>query len=104
MIRTYLEFQIAEGKADGLVAFFDRTNMLRDAQAAPGCQSAELTVSPDGRRAVVTAVWENAAAYDGWTSRDDRGALGEELSTYLDDAIGPGHVSEPMTIALTGID
>lgn len=102
MIRTFLHFDIAEGMADGLVGFFDRTNMLRDAVAQDGCHSAELTVSADGRSAVVTAVWTDAAAYDRWTGRDDRGDLGAELSSYLDGEIDASHVSAPMRIALTG--
>ena len=102
MIRTYLEFAVAEGRAEELVSFFDRTNMLRDAAAQDGCHGAELTISPDGRRAVVTALWDDAGAYERWTSRDDRDALGAELSSFLDGEIGRTHVSEPMQVALTG--
>jgi len=102
VIRTYLDFDLLPGKADAFIAFFEREAMLSTAVAQGGCRSAELTISDDGLRAVVTAVWDDAAAYERWTSRSDRSELAGELSTYLNGEIDASHSAIPMRIALTG--
>lgn len=102
MIRTYLEFALADGKADGFVAFFDREAILRTAVAQDGCLGAELTLAPDGSVAVVTALWADAAAYDRWTSRSDRGDLTDELNTFLREPLGATTVGRAYRVALTG--
>ncbi len=98
MIRTLLEFELAPGKADAFVDFFDRHDILATAVAQDGCSSAELMLSADGSRAVVTATWSDAAAYAAWTSRSDRGQQAGELSTYLRDDIDPSHAAEPLEV------
>ncbi len=97
MIRTILELPLAEGAADGLVAFFEREQILATAAAQDGCLGAELSIAADGSVAVVTALWADAAAYDVWTSRHDRADQAGELSSFLDGSIGAatvGRVSE----------
>ncbi|MEM7322128.1 MAG: antibiotic biosynthesis monooxygenase [Actinomycetota bacterium] len=100
MIRTFLEFSLAEGAADDLVAFFERESILSTAAAQDGCLGAELTISADGRLATVTAKWADAAAYDVWTSRPDRADLSEELNTFLSTEIGAATVGRVHHIAL----
>jgi len=75
--------EVQPGAAEGLAAFFDRRDILRTATAQPGCRSAELTISSDGGVAVVTAVWDDAAAYERWVSRADREDDADELSSFL---------------------
>lgn len=101
MIRTFLELPLADGAADGLVAFFDRQGILTNAAAQDGCLGAELTIAEDGRSAIVTALWADAAAYDRWTSRTDRTDLADELNTFLDGTVGPATVGRANRVALT---
>lgn len=102
MIRTYLEFALAEGKADEFVAFFDRQAILTNAVDQEGCLGAELTLSDDGSTALVTALWDDAAAYDRWTSRSDRSDISAELNTFLRERLGPATVGRAYRVALTG--
>lgn len=101
MIRTFLELPLAEGAADGLVAFFERQSILSTAAAQEGCLGAELTISTDGRQATVTALWADAAAYDVWTSRSDRADQAEELNTFLAQSVGAGVVGRVHEVALS---
>ncbi len=101
MIRTYLELPLAAGAADGLVAFFDREAILSTAAAQEGCLGAELTITTDGTSAIVTALWSDAGAYELWTSRSDRAELADELSTFLDGAIGAATVGRVGRVALS---
>ena len=97
MIRTVLTLAIAAGKADGLVAAFRGLKILETSQAQDGCLSTELAVSLDGTEAIVTAMWEDEAAYERWTSRSDRGAVAGELNAHLAVPLSAqtvGHVYE----------
>lgn len=102
MIRTYLELQVQPGKAQALAQYFDHKGYLRDSSAQAGCHSAELTMSADGETAVVTAMWENQAAYDLWVSRPDRADGADELSSYLTEPIGPATVGRIFEVVLQG--
>lgn len=101
-IRTYLELELRPGAAAGLLAFFDRRNILRTSVAQAGCRSAELTVSNDEAVAVVTAVWDDAAAYQRWVSRTDRADDADELSSFLMRPVGPETVGRVFSIVLDG--
>lgn len=83
MIRTYLHFELDGGSADRLVNLFRHHQILENSVAQQGCHSAELTLSSDGSRAIVTATWDNPEAYARWTGRPDRGDLAGEISALL---------------------
>jgi quinol monooxygenase YgiN len=83
MIRTILTLQIALGGADGLVDAFRRLAILETSLAQDGCLSAEIAISSDEREAIVTATWDDQAAYERWTSRSDRGSTSAELNPHL---------------------
>lgn len=102
MIRTYLEFELADGKADGFVAFFEREEILSTAVAQEGCRSAELTLSPDGSTALVTALWDDPEAYDRWTSRSDRADLTDELNSFLRQPLGASSIGRAYRVASVG--
>jgi heme-degrading monooxygenase HmoA len=101
-IRTYLELEVQPGAAEGLAEFFDRCNILRTSAAQSGCRSAELTISSDGEVAVVTAVWDDAAAYERWVSRADRADDADELSSFLKQPISAKTVGRVFGIVLDG--
>jgi quinol monooxygenase YgiN len=83
MIRTVLTLQVAPGEAQGLVDAFRRLNILENSVAQDGCLSAEIAIAADEREAIVTATWEDEAAYERWTSRSDRGSTSEEVNAHL---------------------
>jgi quinol monooxygenase YgiN len=83
MIRTVLTLQVAPGGAQGLVEAFRRLEILETSAAQDGCLSAEIAIDTDEREAIVTATWDDEAAYDRWTSRADRGSTSAELNPHL---------------------
>jgi len=99
MIRTYLTFEVAEGKADALVSLFQEGLILETSAAQEGCHSAELTISQDGLQAIATAVWDDLAAYERWTSRSDRAGHAEDINALLSSPIGAETVGGKFTIA-----
>ena len=95
MIRTFLDLRVRPGQAERLADTFRRLGVLDESVGQPGCLSAELSVSADGRTVTVTATWDSPDAYDAWTSRDDRGDLAEHLNVHLErplDATTVGRV------------
>lgn len=101
MIRTYLTFDLKEGQADALVGIFQEGLILETAAAQPGCRSTELTISQDGRQAIATAVWDDLAAYEVWTSRSDRAGHTDKINPLLSRPIGPDTVGGQFTVALS---
>lgn len=99
MIRTYLTFDLMEGKADALLSLFRDGLILETAVAQPGCRSSELTISDDGLQAIATAVWDDAAAYNRWTERPDRVGHTHKINALLSTPIGPETVGRRFTIA-----
>ena len=99
MIRTYLQFELDEGNAQQLVDVFRHHRILETSVAQQGCHSAELTLSGDGSRAIVTATWDDAAAYARWTGRSDRGSLADEISQLLTDPIDSDTTGNEFRIA-----
>lgn len=94
MLRTMLRFEIADGRADDLLALFRDRDILEMSVAQPGCLSAEFCVAEDGTHVVVTATWTDEAAYAVWTSRTDRGNHMEAINELL---------RVPMTAATHGV-
>ena len=104
MIRTFLDLHVTAGHADALVDVFARNAILDNSVAQPGCESAELTVSEDGRLVTVTATWDSREAYGRWTGRSDRGDLTEQINAHLDEPIGVTTVGRVHRVALVGAD
>lgn len=99
MIRTTLILEVQPGHAEQLVAVFRDHGILTAALAQPGCHSAEIGVTEDGLEAVVTATWEDAAAYAVWTSRPDREAMAEVINPHLAVPLGEATVGRSYRIA-----
>lgn len=102
MIRTYLELPVRPGKAKGLAEFFNREQLLQKSLEQEGCRSAELTISADGLTALVTATWDDRAAYDVWVSRPDRETNADELSSFLREPVGHATVGRVLDVVLNG--
>ena len=100
MIRTYLQFEVGDGSAEQLVDLFRNYRILETAVAQQGCHSAELTLSSDGSRAIVTATWDDPESYARWTCRPDRGDLAGEISELLTIPINSTTTGSQYRIAL----
>ncbi|MEM9033116.1 MAG: antibiotic biosynthesis monooxygenase family protein [Actinomycetota bacterium] len=102
MIRTYLELEVRAGQSDRLAELFERRGILRASLEQPGCRSAELTISDDGLTAIVTASWDDLAAYQGWVARSDRTDSADELNALLASPVGERTVGRVFDVAATG--
>ena len=109
MVRSVLYLRPRDGDHDALADFYRRHDVLATAVAAAGCHATELQIPLDGEGpALVTALWDDEAAYQGWLDHELRGVGREELLELLeltDDGVpegalyrvevaaaGPGHV------------
>ena len=75
---------------------------METSRAQEGCHSAELTISEDGTKAIVTASWADRAAYDVWTSRGDRSDQRVQLNELLATPIDDSTVGQVFDVALDG--
>lgn len=99
MIRTVLTLQVRPGHAEQLVTAFRDAEILETSLAQDGCLSTEIAVSTDGSEAIVTATWEDRAAYDRWTSRRDRGSTADRLNPHLRVPLDAGRVGQVYDVA-----
>lgn len=84
LARSILFMQPREGCREDVVATFERLRIPEAALAQDGCLSVELQVPPDEDAPVlVTALWSDRAAYDGWLSSPRREDTREELFALL---------------------
>ena len=82
--RSILFMQPREGRRDDLVATFERLEIPQAALEQEGCLSVELQVPPDeGAPVLVTALWADRSAYDGWLSNPRRQETSEEIFALL---------------------
>jgi heme-degrading monooxygenase HmoA len=85
MIRSVLYLEPLGGDAQGLVDFYRRHRVLERACEQDGCLGAELQLPAGGDGAVlVTALWRDADAYQGWVDNPFRSANAEELGRLVE--------------------
>ena len=76
--------QPREGCFDDLIETFERLDVPRRALQQQGCLSVELQVRPDAAAPVlVTALWANREAYDGWLRNPWRADANDEIAALL---------------------
>ena len=84
LARSILFMQPREGCRDDLVAAFERLDIPATALRQAGCLSVELQVPPDADAPVlVTALWTDRTAYDGWLDNPRREETSHELFALL---------------------
>jgi quinol monooxygenase YgiN len=84
LARSILFMQPRKGCREDLVVTFERLGIPAAALAQEGCLSVELQVPPDEDAPVlVTALWSDRAAYDGWLNNPHREATRDELFALL---------------------
>lgn len=85
MIRSVLYLEPRDGDAGPIVAFYRRHGVLERAAEQDGCLGAELHVPTGGAGPVlVTALWRDEDAYQGWLDSPLRSANANELATLVD--------------------
>jgi quinol monooxygenase YgiN len=86
LARSLLFMQPRPGCREELVATFDRLRIPQTALQQAGCLSVEMQVPPDDDAPVlVTALWTDRAAYDGWLGNPRREDTRDELFALLAD-------------------
>jgi hypothetical protein len=84
-VRSLLVLQPRGGDYGALVDFFRRHDVLGLAVREAGCCAAELQVPLSGiGPVVVTAVWDDAAAYAGWRSHPVRATFNDDMERLVD--------------------
>ena len=89
MIRTVLYLRPKGGDGEAVAEFYRRHQVLERACRQEGCLGAELQLPTSGAGDVlVTALWRDADAYQGWLDNPARTAYGDELAELLEDFEG----------------
>jgi heme-degrading monooxygenase HmoA len=89
MIRTVLYLQPRAEDGQAIVEFYRRNGVLERACRQDGCLGAELQLPSSGTGPVlVTALWRDAEAYQGWLDNPWRTANGDELAALVADFDG----------------
>jgi quinol monooxygenase YgiN len=87
LARSLLFMQPRDGCREALISAFERLGVPDRALAQEGCLSVELQVPPDESDPVlVTALWADRNAYDGWLANPWRDEASEEIFSLLTEA------------------
>lgn len=86
MIRSVLYLRPRGGDGEAIADFYRRHGVLDRAVQQDGCLGAELQLPAGGDGDVlVTALWRDADAYQGWLDNPFRSANADELAELVDD-------------------
>jgi quinol monooxygenase YgiN len=84
LARSLLYMQPVEGRRDDVIALFERLGVPERALQQDGCLSVELQVAPEEAAPIlVTALWSDRSAYDGWLANPWRESVTPELEALL---------------------
>jgi heme-degrading monooxygenase HmoA len=85
MIRSVLYLEPRGGEGAAIVDFYRRHRVLERACEQDGCLGAELQLPASGTGPVlVTALWRDADAYQGWLDNPGRTAGADELADLVE--------------------
>jgi heme-degrading monooxygenase HmoA len=85
VIRSVLYLTPRGGDGGAVADFYRRHRVLERAAEQDGCLGAELELPATGSGDVlVTALWRDAEAYQGWLDNPFRSANAEELAELVD--------------------
>src|ERR1700716_4054298 len=91
MVRSVLYLTPRRGNAAAVVDYYRRARVLERALHQDGCIGAALHVPRDGSgRVLVTALWRDAEAYDGWVANPTRKMDAEELAGLVEEDVRAG--------------
>ena len=84
MVRSVLVLRALPGRRDDVQALFQRLGVLREASRVPGFRDAELHLAAgDEDELLVTATWDDDAAYSAWLESPVRERMRPELEELL---------------------
>jgi heme-degrading monooxygenase HmoA len=85
MIRTVLYLEPRDGNGEAIAEFYRRHGVLDRAVQQDGCLGSELQLPTSGVGPVlVTALWRDADAYQGWIDNPFRTANADELAELVE--------------------
>ncbi len=91
MIRSVLYLTPKDGNAAAVVDYYRRAGVLERARRQDGCLGAALHVPRDGSSQVlVTALWRDADAYEGWVANPSRKQDADELAGLVEEDVKAG--------------
>lgn len=100
--RSVLYLQARPGMREALVEVFRRIDVPGHALRQAGCLSVEVQVPPDEDGPIlVTALWADRDAYQGWLDNPWRESSGAELAPFLAEETAAGVVYD---VVLAGGD
>lgn len=102
MVRSVLYLRPRNGDVAALVDFYRQNTILERAVAREGCRSCELQIPLGNQEAaiVVTALWDDEAAYAGWLADDFRRGTAGRLSELVEDGSGESPRGDLYRVAL----
>jgi quinol monooxygenase YgiN len=84
LARSLLYMRPLEGRRDDVIALFERLGVPERALLQDGCLSVELQVAQEeSEPLLVTALWSDRSAYDGWLANPWRESVTPELEALL---------------------
>ena len=84
LARSLLYMQPVKGRRDEVIALFERLGVPERALQQDGCLSVELQVAPEASEPLlVTALWADRSAYDGWLANPWRESVTPQLEELL---------------------
>lgn len=95
MIRTVLTLRVGPNRVDDVLAIYRVEDILQFSLDHSEALASEISVASDGSGEVmVTALWPDEAAYDGWLNHPSRKESAPRLAQFLDGAaeVGPGRI------------
>lgn len=95
MIRTVLTLRVDPARLPEVLAIYREEDILQFSLDHSEALASELSVASDGSGEVmVTALWPNEAAYDGWLNHPSRKESAPRLARLLEGAaeVGPGRI------------
>ena len=102
MIRSVLYLTPKDGDAAAIVEFYRCHAVLEQAAKQDGFVAAELQIPTDrGGDVLVTALWRDAAAYEGWVANPVRAAMVPDLAALVEGDFEAGVRGAVYEVALT---
>ena len=96
MIRTVLTLRVDPAKVAGVLDYYREYDVLQYSLDHSDAVASEISVAADGSGEIlVTALWPDAEAYQGWIDNPWRETSNERLGELLRDAeVGAGRIFE----------
>jgi quinol monooxygenase YgiN len=95
MIRTVLTLRVDPARLDDVLNMYREEDILQFSLDHSEALTSELSVAADGSgEIIVTAMWPNEQAYDGWLNHPSRKESAPRLAQLLKGAadVGPGRI------------